>query len=242
MADLFSGASAQITPFNFGAHAVRVIVRDGEPWFVAADVAEALGYRDAANAGRILADHQKADTQIASTSLNGIEQTRRVTIINESGLYRLVLRSRKPEAEKFSDWVTGEVLPSIRKTGGYAKPTADAERIQAAYRLASRVAAIAAHTVFDSVLAHDDARKHDRWMFHMDWHTRDGSPAPWAKPIDGDAMLVSMADLPRRLLEPGCMLPTNKELADLAAACNQRLAQRLAHDASKAAVTAREQQ
>lgn len=123
MADLFSGTAAQSTPsvFNFGAHAVRIIVRDGEPWFVASDVAEALGYRDAANAGRILADHQKADTQIVSTSSKGAEQARRVTIINESGLYRLVLRSRKPEAEKFSDWVTGEVLPSIRKTGRYEK-------------------------------------------------------------------------------------------------------------------------
>lgn len=100
--------------FNFGEHSVRVVVRDGEPWFVATDVAVALGYRDAANAGRILADHQKG-TQIVSTPSG--EQ--RVTIINESGLYRLVLRSRKPEAEKFSDWVTGEVLPAIRKTGVY---------------------------------------------------------------------------------------------------------------------------
>lgn len=104
-----------VTPFNFGAHAVRVVLRDGEPWFVAADVADALGYRDAANAGRILADHQKG-THTMST--HGGEQ--RVIVVNESGLYRLVLRSRKPEAEKFSDWVTGEVLPAIRKTGGYS--------------------------------------------------------------------------------------------------------------------------
>lgn len=105
--------------FNFANHPVRVVTVDGAPWFVASDVAEALGYRDAANAGRILADHQKADTQIVSTSPDGTEQRRSVTIINESGLYRLVLRSRKPEAERFSDWVTGEVLPAIRKTGRY---------------------------------------------------------------------------------------------------------------------------
>ena len=110
MADLFSGASAQITPFNFGAHAVRIVVRNGEPWFVASDVAEALGYRSPKDAAASLGDHQKGSGLVRTP---GGEQ--RLTIINESGLYRLVLRSRKPEAEKFSDWVTGEVLPSIRK-------------------------------------------------------------------------------------------------------------------------------
>lgn len=126
MADLFSGASAQSTPsvFNFGTHAVRIVVRDGEPWFVASDVCATLGYRDAEKGTRNLGSHQKADTQIVGTSSNGTDQARRVTIINESGLYRLVLRSRKPEAEKFSDWVTGEVLPSIRKTGRYEEPSA----------------------------------------------------------------------------------------------------------------------
>lgn len=122
MADLFSGASAQSTPsvFNFGTHAVRIVVRDGEPWFVASDVAAALGYRDAQDAGRSLKPEQKGTQNVRTP---GGEQ--RVTIINESGLYRLVLRSRKPEAEKFSDWVTGEVLPSIRKTGRYQSPTAE---------------------------------------------------------------------------------------------------------------------
>lgn len=121
MADLFSGVSAQSTPsvFNFGAHAVRIVVRDGEPWFVATDVAAALGYLTAKDAARNLSEHQKGGHILPTP---GGEQ--RVTIINESGLYRLVLRSRKPEAEKFSDWVTGEVLPSIRKTGRYEKPAA----------------------------------------------------------------------------------------------------------------------
>ncbi|MDD3016772.1 MAG: Bro-N domain-containing protein [Comamonas sp.] len=110
--------------FNFGDNQVRVIVRDGEPWFVATDVCRALGYRDAEKGTRNLSNHQKADTQIVGSSSGGVEQLRKVTIINESGLYRLVLRSRKPEAEKFSDWVTGEVLPTIRKTGQYQQPVA----------------------------------------------------------------------------------------------------------------------
>lgn len=110
--------------FNFGDNQVRLVVRDGEPWFVATDVCRALGYRDAEKGTRNLSTHQKADTQIVGSSSGGVEQLRKVTIINESGLYRLVLRSRKPEAEKFSDWVTGEVLPAIRKTGQYQQPAA----------------------------------------------------------------------------------------------------------------------
>lgn len=110
--------TAQILPFTFKTKSVRTVILDGEPWFVASDVAAVLGYRDAHNAGRQLAEHQRG-THLVSTPKGG---SQKVVIINESGLYRLVLRSRKPEAEAFSDWVTGEVLPSIRKTGSYVAP------------------------------------------------------------------------------------------------------------------------
>jgi len=125
----FSASAPVVSPFRFDQHDVRVITRNGEPWFVASDIAEALGYRNAGDAARSLADHQKADTQIVRSSSNGTEQSRSVTIINESGLYRLVLRSRKPEAERFSDWVTGEVLPAIRKTGRYEQAATAAPQI-----------------------------------------------------------------------------------------------------------------
>ncbi|EWG13407.1 prophage antirepressor [Xylella fastidiosa Mul-MD] len=104
-----------IIPFDFHSHAVRVVMRDGNPWFVATDVAVALGYRDAANAARHVGAHQKG-THIVST----IKGNQSLTIVSEGGLYRLVLRSRRAEAVAFSDWVTDEVLPSIRKTGGYS--------------------------------------------------------------------------------------------------------------------------
>ncbi|EGO81112.1 BRO-N domain-containing protein [Xylella fastidiosa] len=104
-----------IIPFDFHSHVVRVVMRDGNPWFVATDVAVALGYRDAANAARHVGAHQKG-THIVST----IKGNQELTIVSEGGLYRLVLRSRKPEAVAFSDWVTDEVLPSIRKTGSYS--------------------------------------------------------------------------------------------------------------------------
>jgi prophage antirepressor-like protein len=108
------GASAQITPFLFETHTVRVVMRDGEPWFVASDVCDALGYALVPHAMRMLDDDEKG-IHILDT-LGGQQKA---SVISESGLFTLVLRSRKPEARKFFKWVTGKVLPSIRKTGSY---------------------------------------------------------------------------------------------------------------------------
>ena len=114
---------ADITPFNFGNHAVRVITRDGQPWFVASDICQALGY---SNTSKAIGDHLDADersTELVPRTPNdslGVP----TNIISESGLYALVLRSRKPEARKFAKWVTSEVLPTIRKTGQYQQPAA----------------------------------------------------------------------------------------------------------------------
>lgn len=115
MADLFSGVSAQITPFSFNSHAVRVIDRDGSPWFVAADICVALGY---ANTSKAVADHLDEDER-SNEQLDRSRMGSKSVIISESGLYALVLRSRKPEARTFAKWVTSEVLPAIRKTGKY---------------------------------------------------------------------------------------------------------------------------
>jgi anti-repressor protein len=93
---------------------VRIVVKDNEPWFVADDIAKSLKYRSANDLTRILEDEEK-DTHNMRTL--GGNQT--VTIINESGLYSAILRSRKPEAKQFKKWVTAEVLPSIRKHGAY---------------------------------------------------------------------------------------------------------------------------
>lgn len=106
--------SQSIISYDFRAHSVRVVIRDGEPWFVATDVARSLGYRNSPDAVRNLEDRQKGTHNVRT--LKGNQE---LTIISEGGLYRLVLRSRKPEAVAFSDWVTDEVLPSIRKTGSY---------------------------------------------------------------------------------------------------------------------------
>lgn len=113
-----------LTNFIFDAEdgtprGMRTVLVDGEIWFVATDVAAALGYRNAPDMVRNLDDDEKG-TQTVRTP--GGEQD--VSVINESGLYAAILKSRRPEAKRFKRWVTGDVLPSIRKTGAYVGPDA----------------------------------------------------------------------------------------------------------------------
>jgi prophage antirepressor-like protein len=103
------------TIFNFDSTTVRVVTgTNGEPWFVAADVCAVLDIGNNRQAVAPLDDDEKGVTTV--DTLGGAQQ---MTIINESGLYSLVLGSRKPEAKRFKKWVTSEVLPTIRKTGSY---------------------------------------------------------------------------------------------------------------------------
>ena len=106
--------TAQIIPFRFESREFRTLLINDQPWFVATDVSAALEYRDAFNMHRNLDEDEKG-TRIVSTP--GGEQE--MLVINESGLYSAILRSRKPEAKRFKKWVTAEVLPSIRKHGQY---------------------------------------------------------------------------------------------------------------------------
>ena len=88
---------------------------DNEPWFVGKDVAETSGY---SNASKSIKDHIDSEDKGVTKCYNprGIQQ---MTVINESGLYSLILSSKLPTAKQFKHWVTAEVLPAIRKTGGY---------------------------------------------------------------------------------------------------------------------------
>lgn len=107
--------TAQVLPFRFDTHEVRTMLIDDQPWFVASDVASVLQYRNAPDMTRNLDDDEKG-TQIVRT-LGGSQE---MLIINESGLYSAILRSRKPEAKRFKKWVTAEVLPAIRRSGHYS--------------------------------------------------------------------------------------------------------------------------
>ena len=94
---------------------VRTVLIDNEPWFVGKDVAESLGYK---NASKALADHVEECDKLNNESLSSLGQ-RGGWLINESGLYALIFGSKLESAKRFKHWVTNEVLPTIRKTGGY---------------------------------------------------------------------------------------------------------------------------
>ena len=101
--------------FLFNDQQVRTVVRDGEPWFVGKDVADILGYQNGSrDINRHVDDEDKLTERIV---LSG--QNRNVIVINESGLYSLIVASKLPTAKEFKRWVTSEVLPSIRKHGAY---------------------------------------------------------------------------------------------------------------------------
>lgn len=105
----------EVQLFNFESHEVRSLLLNNEPWFVGKDVAEILGYKNTKDAlTKHVDDEDKLGSQIATSG-----QNRNMTIINESGLYSLVLSSKLPSAKKFKRWVTSEVLPALRKTGQY---------------------------------------------------------------------------------------------------------------------------
>lgn len=111
--------------FNSGEFGeIRTIEIDGKPYFVGTDVAKALGY---SNPRKAILDHCKGVTKRDTPTSSGIQS---MSYINEGDLYRLIMKSKLPSAEKFESWVMDEVLPIIRKTGSYQKPLTTVEQIQ----------------------------------------------------------------------------------------------------------------
>ena len=120
--------------FNFGDYQVRTVIKEGEPWFVAKDVCDVLDIQNTTQAtGRLDEDER---------SMFNIGRQGMTNIINESGLYSLILASRKPEAKAFKKWVTSEVLPSIRKQGKYEVKASIPQSYSQALLEAGRLAAI----------------------------------------------------------------------------------------------------
>lgn len=109
---------SELIPFHFDGAEVRTVTIDGEPGFIAADVAKILGFQDAYYLTRGLDDDEKVPHIVGTP---GGDQE--MTVITEAGLYSAILRSRVPEAKPFKRWVTHEVLPAIRKTGSYGTPS-----------------------------------------------------------------------------------------------------------------------
>lgn len=105
----------ELKNFTFEDQQIRVLTIEGEPWFVGKDVAEVLGY---SNSRKAIADHVDSEDK-GVTKCYTLGGTQQIAIINESGLYSLILSSKLPDAKKFKHWVTHEVLPTIRKHGAY---------------------------------------------------------------------------------------------------------------------------
>ena len=112
--------NTQITAVFSSSASVRIVMIDDGPWFCVADICDVLGYVNSRDA---LAKHCR-ESGVAKRDIRSGGQMRELTFINEGNLYRLIIKSRKPEAVKFESWVCDEVLPAIRKTGYYVSPEA----------------------------------------------------------------------------------------------------------------------
>jgi anti-repressor protein len=144
-------AGGVLVPFEFPVtgHPVRTVMVDGQPWFVAVDVATILGYANTRKAinDHVPARHQKGNDSFPLADLGLHPQTK---LISEAGLYRLVMRSDVPLAEPFQDWVTDDVLPAIRETGSYSVarqheiPQSFAEALELAARQAREIESVRA--------------------------------------------------------------------------------------------------
>ena len=233
---------ADITPFNFGIFTVRVITRDNQPWFVANDICNALGY---SNTSKAIGDHLDEDERMTITASDGqsfdsnqsLESSskglassdtlrnrggaRHLVIINESGLYALVLRSRKPEARKFAKWVTREVLPSIRQTGQYGQPVQDAKRIEHARQLAHAATAQVYQAVFDAVLNSNSSPYNTRLLLGFTGTT---APIAYVQALENGTFAMTLPQLAKAIRTD--LMVSDTALANLAAACIQRMAER----------------
>jgi len=151
--------SENIVPFSYGDKAVRTLMIDGEPWFVLADLCAVLDIANPRNVAARLDDDEKG-VRLVDT-LGGPQN---VTVVNEPGMYQVVLRSDKPEAKQFRWWITHEVLPTIRKTGSFGGQVAltDEQIVAQALQITTRrVEALEAKVA-------EDAPKVDAYDAFMD--------------------------------------------------------------------------
>lgn len=212
---------ADITPFNFGTYAVRVITQNNQQWFAAADVCAALGIKNHRDSLMHLDDDEKG--VVSTDTLGG---TQNISVVNESGLYALVLRSRKPEARKFAKWVTSEVLPSIRQTGSYGQP--NHERLHLAYQLASQAAAQVSQAVFDAVMTADADWQYSRYMLKLDDDGNGGFNAK-ARQIERNACVLPLERFHSAIEDSICV--DAQTLTQLVSVCTARLGRMAARNA-----------
>lgn len=149
--------------FVYNGEQLRTIQRADGLWWVLRDVCHVLELTTPARVAERLDDDEKAEVSLTHISSNGVEQKRTTTIINEPGLYAVILRSDKPNAKQFKRWVTHDVLPSIRKTGSYGVSSTLVEQLTAAQKNLLDWRALTAEwkeITASACRRYDDARKH----------------------------------------------------------------------------------
>lgn len=119
----------ELISMKYDGSPVRILTIDGDPWWVAKDVCDVLGLTNVGESVAVLDDDEKSKISNSDLGRPGGHDS---PIVNEPGLYSLIMRSRKPEAKAFKRWVTHEVLPSVRKTGAYGVPQTFSEALQLA--------------------------------------------------------------------------------------------------------------
>lgn len=209
------------------------MVRDGDPWFVASDLCKALNLTNSRVALKALDEDEKG---VSSTYTPGGRQN--LAVVTEGGMWTLVLRCRDavtPGTVPFRvrKWVTGEVLPSIRKTGQYhctqpALPVGEADRTQAAFDIASRTAAEVQRAVFAAVMAGEQDWQYGRWLLS---YAIDRETPAAVKPLSYDAFVTTWGRLVKDVSTGECTR-SSADLVNMATACTSRLQQRLVQDAS----------
>lgn len=148
--------------FNYQDTAVRTAELNGGPAIVLADIAKVLGYRDANTAGRILRDHHKGYAEVRTPG-----GTQQMTVVTEKGFNRLVMRSNAKNAEDVQDWITDDVLPTIRKTGSYGQVAALPSRAALAQMVLDAEKEIEAAKM-QAELDAPKIRYHERFVAEMD--------------------------------------------------------------------------
>lgn len=136
-----------LTPFDYGNSQIRTFTENDEPWFVAKDVCDILELGNTTNAMVRLDEDEKLTLKLLTSG-----QQRETWVINESGLYHLILTSTKPEAKAFRKWVTGTVLPAIRKAGKYTPEHLQARELEIQQLVNEIEAAEASITSYQSTI------------------------------------------------------------------------------------------
>lgn len=175
---------SEIELYDYFGRGVRIVMRDGDPWFVASDVCAALGVARPQDSVRHLDEDEKGRCPLDTPS--GEQE---VLIVSEAGLYSLILRSRRPEAKKFKRWVTHDLLPTVRQTGRYQierRPTSELDilrraidQIEEAQQRAARAEKVAIEATQDARVANariDAMEGRHNWFSALGYAIDNGMP------------------------------------------------------------------